>query len=337
MGVAPRACSSTPARSANLLALTALTSPQLGERRLRPGDEVITVRRRLPHHGQPDPPEPARARCSSTCTSPPTTSTCRRLEEALGPRTRAIMIAHTLGNPFDLDAVVELRRASTTCGWSRTPATPSASTLPGPARWARFGDLATVSFYPAHHITMGEGGAVAHRATRRSRSSSSRSATGAATAGASRARTTPAASASTGSSATCPHGYDHKYTYSHIGYNLKLTDMQAAVGRRPAREAARVHRGAARATSTGFAQALEPLADAAAPARGDARQASRAGSGSRSRCATTAPLSRNALVEQLESAAHRHPAALRRQPAAPAGVSGHRAPGGGNAGRARTG
>ena len=103
-----------------------------------------------------------------------------------------------------------------------------------------FGDIATVSFYPAHHITMGEGGAVLTDKPLLQMLIES-SATGAATAGASPAWTTPAASASTGSWATLPCGYDHKYTYSHIGYNLKATDMQAALGVSQIAQAAAVH------------------------------------------------------------------------------------------------
>jgi len=215
--------------SANLLALSALTSSSLGERQLKPGDEIITTATSFPTTVNPiiqnnlvpvfldvEPLEDGTYNIDT-----------RYLEEALSPRTRGVMVAHTLGNPFDLDAVTafvkqhNLFLIEDTCDAlgaqyrDRTVGT--------------FGNLATVSFYPAHHITMGEGGAVL--------------------------TSTPALKklvesfrdwgrdcwCEPGESNTCgqrfdwqlgelPHGYDHKYIYSHIGYNLKATDLQAAVG-----------------------------------------------------------------------------------------------------------
>ena len=140
------------------------------------------------------------------------------------------------------------------------------------------------SFYPAHHITMGEGGAVLTDKPMLQDLIESVSATGAATAGASPARTTPAASASTGNSANLPCGYDHKYTYSHIGYNLKATDMQAAVGVAQLDEAAGVRRSAASGTSRICTKGLQPLRGVLDSAGSHAEHASRAGSASRWPC-----------------------------------------------------
>jgi CDP-4-dehydro-6-deoxyglucose reductase, E1 len=215
--------------SANLLALSALTSPTLGEHQVRPGDEIITTATGFPTTVNPiiqnglvpvfldvEPLENGTYNIDT-----------RFLEEALSPRTRGVMVAHTLGNPFDLGTVTafvkqhNLYLIEDTCDAlgaqyrGRTVGT--------------FGNLATVSFYPAHHITMGEGGAVL--------------------------TSTPALKklvesfrdwgrdcwCEPGESNTCgkrfdwqlgelPYGYDHKYIYSHIGYNLKATDLQAAIG-----------------------------------------------------------------------------------------------------------
>jgi CDP-6-deoxy-D-xylo-4-hexulose-3-dehydrase len=215
--------------SANLLALAALTSPSLGEQRLQPGDEIITTATSFPTTINPivqnglvpvfldvEPLEDGTYNIDT-----------RYLEEACSPRTRGVMVAHTLGNPFNLDAVTtfvkqhNLYLIEDTCDAlgaqyrGRTVGT--------------FGQLATVSFYPAHHITMGEGGAVL--------------------------TSTPALKKLVesfrdwgrdcwclpGEANTCgkrhewqlgelPYGYDHKYIYSHIGYNLKATDLQAAIG-----------------------------------------------------------------------------------------------------------
>ena len=211
--------------SANLLAVAALTSPTL-DGHLEPGDEVITV----------------------ACGFPTTVSAIllnnlvpvyvdvdlgtynanvSQLEAAVGPRTRAIMLAHTLGNPFDLDAVIAVAKRHDL--WLIEDNCDALGSRYGDRLTGTFGDMATISFYPAHHITTGEGGAVA--------------------------TSTPALRTvvesfrdwgracwcEPGKANTCgkrfdwqigdlPYGYDHKYTYSHIGYNLKLTDLQAAVG-----------------------------------------------------------------------------------------------------------
>lgn len=212
--------------SANLLALSALTSPSLGDRQLRPGDEVITVAAGFPttinpliQHGL----IPVFLDIELGTYE----IDVRRLEEAVGPRTRAIMLAHTLGNAFDLGAVMDL--ASRHGLWViEDNCDALGTTFEG--RWTgSFGDLATVSFYPAHHITMGEGGAVVTNQPK--------------------LRTLVESFRDWGRDCWCapgkadtcgkrfgwqlgelPVGYDHKYIYSHIGYNLKATDMQAALG-----------------------------------------------------------------------------------------------------------
>jgi CDP-6-deoxy-D-xylo-4-hexulose-3-dehydrase len=150
-----------------------------------------------------------------------------RLEEAIGPRTRAIMLAHTLGNPFDLDAVMTVARRHRL--WVVEDCCDAVGATYGGRKVGSFGDLATVSFYPAHHITMGEGGAVLCSDPHLKRLVESFRDWG------------RDCWCDPGRDDTCrkrfdwqlgelPHGYDHKYTYSRLGYNLKLTDLQAAVG-----------------------------------------------------------------------------------------------------------
>jgi CDP-6-deoxy-D-xylo-4-hexulose-3-dehydrase len=212
--------------SANLLALTCLTSPSLGDRRLRAGDEVITAAA-----GFPTTVNPAihnRLIPVFIDVDVPTYNVdVSQLEAALGPRTRAVMLAHTLGNPFDLDAVSDFVRRHNL--WLIEDCCDAIGATYGGRSVGTFGDLATVSFYPAHHITMGEGGCVlTDRPLLKKLVESFRD----------WGRDCWCAP---GVANTCgkrfdwqlgelPHGYDHKYTYSHIGYNLKLTDMQAAIG-----------------------------------------------------------------------------------------------------------
>ncbi len=212
--------------SANLLALSALTSPRLGRRRLQPGDEVITVAA-----GFPTTVNPILQNGLIPVFLDVELGTynvdARWLEEAVGPRTRAIFLAHTLGNPFDLDAV---RAVAERHGlWLIEDNCDALGSTYRGRLTGTFGHLATVSFYPAHHITMGEGGCVlTDDALLRTLVLSFRD----------WGRDCWCA---TGRDNTCgrrfdwqlgrlPHGYDHKYIYSHIGYNLKLTDMQAAIG-----------------------------------------------------------------------------------------------------------
>jgi len=212
--------------SANLLALSALTSSKLGERQLHPGDEVITVAAGFPTTVNPI-VQNGLIPVFLDVTLPTYNVDVRYLEEAVSSRSRAIMLPHTLGNPFDLEAVMSVAKAHNL--WViEDNCDALGSTYKGQLT-GTFGDLATVSFYPAHHITMGEGGAVlTNRPLLKKLVESFRD----------WGRDCWCAP---GKDNTCgkrfewqlgdlPYGYDHKYTYSHIGYNLKLTDMQAAVG-----------------------------------------------------------------------------------------------------------
>lgn len=212
--------------SANLVAFSTLTSPKLGERAIRPGDEVISVAAGFPTTVNPiiqfgAVPVFVDVKLGTYNVD------ASKVEQAIGPKTKAIMLAHTLGNPFDLDAIMKLAKrhglwliedccdalGSTYCGQFV----------------GTFGDISTLSFYPAHHITMGEGGAVFTnnfdlKEIARSFRDWGRD-----------------CYCAPGADNTCgkrfcwklgelPEGYDHKYTYSHLGYNLKITDMQAACG-----------------------------------------------------------------------------------------------------------
>jgi CDP-4-dehydro-6-deoxyglucose reductase, E1 len=212
--------------SANLLAVSALTSPKLGERRLNPGDEVITVAAGFPTTVNPI-IQNRLVPVFVDVTLPTYEIDVSRLEAARSDKTKAVMIAHTLGNVFDLDAVTAFVRKHNL--WLIEDCCDALGSTWKGRRVGTFGDIATVSFYPAHHITMGEGGAVL--------------------------TDTPIIKTliesfrdwgrdcwcDPGKENTCgkrfdwqlgelPCGYDHKYTYSHIGYNLKATDMQAALG-----------------------------------------------------------------------------------------------------------
>jgi CDP-6-deoxy-D-xylo-4-hexulose-3-dehydrase len=212
--------------SANLLAVAALTSPKLEDQALRPGDEIIMVAAGFP-----------------TTLSPavqyglvpvfvdvdlPTLNICaEQLEEAVSEKTRAIMLAHTLGNPFNVAEVVRVAKKYDL--WLIEDCCDALGARYDGQLVGHFGDIATLSFYPAHHITMGEGGAVFSNQN---------------------ALKVPVESfrdwgrdcwCDPGKDNTCgkrfewklgglPFGYDHKYVYSHVGYNLKITDFQAAVG-----------------------------------------------------------------------------------------------------------
>ncbi len=212
--------------SANLLALTALTSEKLQDRRLKPGDEVITVAAGFPTTVNPifqNNLIPVFLDIELGTYNVDVS----HLEEAVSPRTRAIVLAHTLGNPFNLDAVLEMAQRHNL--WVIEDNCDALGSLYRGRRTGSFGDLATVSFYPAHHITMGEGGCVLTNAPRLKTLVESFRDWG------------RDCWCDPGRDNTCgrrfewqlgelPQGYDHKYIYSHIGYNLKLTDMQAAVG-----------------------------------------------------------------------------------------------------------
>ncbi len=212
--------------SANLLALTALTSPKLGKRALVPGDEVLTVAMGFPTTVAPIiqnglKPVVVDVEVGTYDAIPD------RLREAVGPKTRAIMMAHTLGNPFDLDTVRSLCEEHGL--WLIEDSCDALGSMYDGQRTGSFGDTATCSFYPAHHITTGEGGMVFVKSPLVKRQVESFRDWG------------RDCYCETGCDNTCqkrfewklgdlPEGYDHKYTYSHIGYNLKATDIQAALG-----------------------------------------------------------------------------------------------------------
>jgi CDP-6-deoxy-D-xylo-4-hexulose-3-dehydrase len=212
--------------SANLLAVSALTSAKLGDRRLKPGDEVITVAAGFPTTVNPI-LQNRLVPVFVDVTIPSYEIDVNQLEGARSEKTRAVMVAHTLGNVFDLEAVTAFVKKHNL--WLIEDCCDALGSTWKGRKVGSFGDIATISFYPAHHITMGEGGAVL----------------------------TDQPSLQTliesfrdwgrdcwcdpGKENTCgkryqwqlgslPCGYDHKYIYSHIGYNLKTTDLQAALG-----------------------------------------------------------------------------------------------------------
>ena len=212
--------------SANLIALSALTSPKLGKRALKPGDEVLTVAMGFPTTVNPIiqnglRPVVVDVQMGTYDAFPD------MLREAISSKTKAIMMAHTLGNPFDLDTVQELCEKHGL--WLIEDSCDALGSTYKGKRTGSFGDTATVSFYPAHHITTGEGGAVFSKSPLVAKQVESFRDWG------------RDCYCETGHDNTCqkrfgwqlgdlPVGYDHKYTYSHIGYNLKATDMQAALG-----------------------------------------------------------------------------------------------------------
>ena len=216
--------------SANLLAFMALTSPLMGDRRIMPGDEVITVAAGFPTTIAPIIQYGA-VPVFVDMTIPQYNMDASMLEDALSDKTKAIMIAHTLGNPWDLGAIKEFcDKHNLWLVEDNCDALGSKYTINGEEKFTgTIGDIGTSSFYPPHHITMGEGGAVytdnplIHKAVRSLRDWG-------------RDCVCPS-----GRDNLCGHrfdkqygelplGYDHKYVYSHFGYNLKATDMQAAVG-----------------------------------------------------------------------------------------------------------
>lgn len=212
--------------SANLLALSALTSPKLGQIKLNPGDEVITVAAGFPTTVNPILQNGLVPVFVDIETATHNIDTSQ-LEAARSDKTRAIMIAHTLGNPFDLATVTDFCKTHNLY-LIEDNCDALGATYNGKLT-GTFGDLATISFYPAHHITMGEGGCViTHKPALKKLVESFRD-------WGRDCWCPPGVDNTCGKRfdwqlGTLPHGYDHKYTYSHIGYNLKLTDMQAAVG-----------------------------------------------------------------------------------------------------------
>ena len=216
--------------SANLLAFATLTSPLLGERRIRRGDEIITVAAGFPTTVTPAIQFGA-VPVFLDVTIPGYGIDVTKLEEALSPKTKAVMIAHTLGNPFNLQAVKEFcDKHSLWLVEDNCDALGSTYTIDGETRFTgAIGDIGTSSFYPPHHMTMGEGGATytnnpkLHRIMRSFRDwgRDCWCAPG---------RDDTCGHRFDGQYGELPKGYDHKYVYSHFGYNLKATDMQAAVG-----------------------------------------------------------------------------------------------------------
>ena len=212
--------------SANLVALSSLTSPKLGDRQLKPGDEVITVAAGFPTTVNPI-IQNNLVPVFVDVDIPTYNIDPSQLEPALSSKTRAIMIAHTLGNPFDLGAVADFAKEHKL--WLVEDCCDAVGATYQGKNVGTFGDLATVSFYPAHHMTMGEGGCVmTDRPKLKTLVESFRD-------WGRDCWCAPGADNTCGKRfdwqlGSLPHGYDHKYIYSHIGYNLKLTDMQAAIG-----------------------------------------------------------------------------------------------------------
>ncbi len=212
--------------SANLLAISALTSPKLADRRLQPGDEVVTIAAGFPTTINPIIQNGLVPVFLDIELGTYNMAVCQ-LEDAISPRTRAIMMAHTLGNPFDLDAVLEVVKRHNL--WLIEDNCDALGSTYRGKLTGTFGDMSTVSFYPAHHMTMGEGGCVVTDRPKLKVLIESFRDWG------------RDCWCEPGKDNTCgkrfdwqlgdlPYGYDHKYIYSHIGYNLKATDMQAAIG-----------------------------------------------------------------------------------------------------------
>lgn len=212
--------------SANLVAFSTLTSPKLGEKRLKKGDEVITVAAGFPTTVNPIIQNgliPVFVDIDLSNYN----ILVEDIEKAISSKTKAIMIAHTLGNPFDLKSVMEICEKHDF--WLIEDNCDAVGSTYNGKKTGSFGHLSTVSFYPAHHMTMGEGGAVLTNDEDLYKIATSFRDWG------------RDCYCAPGADNTCgrrfsmqfgdmPHGYDHKYIYTHIGYNLKVTDMQAAVG-----------------------------------------------------------------------------------------------------------
>jgi len=212
--------------SANLVALSGLTSKKLGDKALKPGDEVLTVAMGFPTTVNPimqNGLKPVVVDVELETYD----AKVEMLAKAVGPKTRAIMMAHALGNPFNLDVVQQLCKDHNL--WLIEDSCDALGSTYKGQRTGSFGDTATASFYPAHHITTGEGGAVFVKSPLVKKQVESFRDWG------------RDCYCVTGHDDTCnkrfgwtlgdlPPGYDHKYIYSHIGYNLKATDMQAALG-----------------------------------------------------------------------------------------------------------
>ncbi|MEO6524904.1 MAG: lipopolysaccharide biosynthesis protein RfbH [Mucilaginibacter sp.] len=223
---APKALLVNSGSSANLVAFYALTSPKLGDRAVKPGDEVITVAAGFPTTVNPMIQFGAIPVFVDVDIATHNVK-AEDIEAAVSPKTKAIMIAHSLGNPFDLDEVMRVAKKYNL--WVVEDDCDSLGATYRDKKTGTFGDISTFSFYPAHHITMGEGGAVLINNPELAKLAESFRDWG------------RDCYCEPGKDNTCgcrfgqqlgtlPYGYDHKYTYSHIGFNLKVTDMQAAFG-----------------------------------------------------------------------------------------------------------
>ena len=212
--------------SANLVAFTCLTSPKLGDRAIKKGDEVISVAAGFPTTVNPILQFGA-VPVFIDVSMPTYNIDAEKIESAITPKTKAIMLAHTLGNPFNLDIITGLCKKYGL--WLVEDTCDALGSTYNGQKVGTFGDVGTLSFYPAHHITMGEGGAVFTNNDELKAIAESFRDWG------------RDCYCLPGKDNTCnkrfdwqlgdlPHGYDHKYTYSHIGYNLKISDMQAACG-----------------------------------------------------------------------------------------------------------
>ena len=223
---APKALLVNSGSSANLVAFYALTSTKLGDRAVKPGDEVITVAAGFPTTVNPMIQFGAIPVFVDVDIATHNVL-ASDIEAAVSPKTKAIMIAHSLGNPFDLDEVMRVAKKYNL--WVVEDDCDSLGATYRGQKTGTFGDISTFSFYPAHHITMGEGGAVLINNPELAKVAESFRDWG------------RDCYCEPGKDNTCgcrfsqqlgslPYGYDHKYTYSHIGFNLKVTDMQAAFG-----------------------------------------------------------------------------------------------------------
>jgi len=210
--------------SANLLAFSALTSHKLGDRAIQPGDEVISVAAGFPTTVNPIMQFGA-VPVFVDVQLPTYNIDPAKIAAAITPKTKAIMLAHTLGNPYDLDTIVAIAKKHQL--WLIEDCCDALGSTYNGTRVGTFGDIGTLSFYPAHHITMGEGGAVFTNSDELNTIIESFRDWG------------RDCYCGPGKDNTCgkrfcqklgdlPEGYDHKYTYSHLGYNLKISDMQAA-------------------------------------------------------------------------------------------------------------
>jgi CDP-6-deoxy-D-xylo-4-hexulose-3-dehydrase len=210
--------------SANLVAFSALTSPKLGDRAIKPGDEVISVASGFPTTVNPVLQFGA-VPVFVDVDIPTYNIDVTQIEAAISPKTKAIMLAHTLGNPYNLAEVTRIAKKYNL--WLIEDCCDALGSTYNGKLVGTFGDIGTLSFYPAHHITMGEGGAVFTNNDELKRIAESFRDWG-------RDCYCPPGKDNTCGKRYCwklgdlPQGYDHKYTYSHLGYNLKISDMQAA-------------------------------------------------------------------------------------------------------------